>query len=172
MYGPPNCASPGLKVCELCLPGFYKTSVLGENTEHTGDIVCELCQVGTTWNEYTETCETNDCRCRDGTPSTGVSCLFNGDESCNSCDLGYHLTDDTGTVDGKKVQACHENQCSCLHGEPAAGQDCPNHGEEWCVKCSSSEFQLNYEGDKATCQSCTAMLIIFIQLITLTLTKW
>lgn len=116
-------------------------------------ILCELCPVGSTWNSETNSCQTNQCQCRNGIPSSGDACEFNRSKSCSDCDFGYHLIDSAIKNGTESVQVCRKNECSCSDGYSGVGSDCPEHNQEWCLDCIKS-YQKVYSGSRVTCEPC------------------
>ena len=120
--GPHQCDN--IPVC-TCSNG---TAATGEDCDFSGE-VCASCDDGYALNETSETCAltTNTCVCSNGTPASGENCTSESAENCQSCNNGYHLTNDE----------CEPNQCVCSNGEASSGTACLTSGNTFCTSCNS-----------------------------------
>ena len=82
----------GIENCQSCKSDLY-TLVPSLNDTHA--------------SAGAKICKGNECRCMFGT-ATKTECTKEGANICESCDVGYHLTDD---------KRCMPNKCWCKRGD-------------------------------------------------------
>lgn len=68
----------------------------------------------------------NSCLCPNGNPVTNSQCLDSNQIQCNSCNIFYHLQDNS----------CIENSCQCKNGQAVSNQECFEDGWNYCSSCA------------------------------------
>ena len=75
------------------------------------------------------------CVCTNGVHATGTNCATDGDNSCLSCDGGYHLS---------SSKSCVANTCTCSNGVAATETDCLVDGAGRCSSCRGGYEKSGY----------------------------
>ena len=83
---------------------------------------------------------TGKCFCENGVAFQDVPCPTNGDQFCESCDVGFTKVsrsyEQVGASFGvtKSSSFCVLQGCICENFEGVVGIDCPSNGNELCPK--------------------------------------
>ena len=85
------------------------------------------------------------CVCTNGVHATGTNCATDGDNSCLSCNGGYHLS---------SSKSCVANECTCSNGVAATETDCLVNDAGRCSSCDkgykkSGDSCIGYAGSCA-----------------------
>lgn len=132
---------------DLCTSSYemFKTFQEKNDTErkkanrHEFNENCASCDPG--WSKVEDPvsgkfkCDKNCCKCSNGLQLRGSSCLVDGQEGCEVCNLGYFIVEETDSP------VCRKKQCTCTNGIATSGLFCPVNGAEFCETCSSG-FEL------------------------------
>ena len=95
-------------------------------------------------DDYSFTCDFNDCNCENGSPYGGDDCEDDDSVDCQSCNRFYHLHFDwmsnsrwTNTSNHAKSGKfnCRPNECYCNYGESVENEVCEENGNEQCEFC-------------------------------------
>lgn len=120
-----NCKSPVAESCNSCDPGYRLKQV----------------------NDHTSICLKNQCKCKNGHPSSGTDCKINGSYRCVSCTADHFLRVNHAQSlcfacpkghhrnEYDDQFSCSANECGCLNGVGTSKNLCEINGENNCFGC-------------------------------------